>query len=360
MASQQLARGFVRAGCQVHVVTSAVDGDTRTAHEDGIIVHRVRVVGKRSAQTATFLSMASFLVSGYRFASRLCQECRFDFINTHFAVPTGPLGSWLSARFKILNVLSIHGGDIYDPSKRASPHRWVFLIWIVRNVLRRADVVVAQSANTRDNAIRYYGPDRPIEIIPLPYEFTPFESCDRRQLNLDPGAYYVVGVGRLVARKDFVSFVNVVARLPDPWKGVIVGDGPDRRKIEEAIRHCRAEERVLLVGSVSDQDKFRYLSCADVFLLSSLHEGFGIVLQEAMQVGLPIVATDFGGQTDIAAINSDIELVSPGNIEQMRDAILEVHQRTKKPRTLEPHPALREFDVSSIALRYLRCLPKPS
>ncbi|WP_269849835.1 glycosyltransferase [Methanosarcina horonobensis] len=54
----------------------------------------------------------------------------------------------------------------------------------------------------------------------------------------------------------------------------------------------------MFLGFVSETKKFQYLQNSDVYVLSSLHEGFGIVLQEAMQVGLPIISTDSGGQVD--------------------------------------------------------------
>ena len=74
-----------------------------------------------------------------------CAEKNVDIVNTHFAIPSGPAGQSIARYCKIPNILSIHGGDIFDPSKSLSPHKTPVLSHIVTAMLRRADRVVAQS-----------------------------------------------------------------------------------------------------------------------------------------------------------------------------------------------------------------------
>src|SRR5208337_5447176 len=97
---------------------------------------------------ATFCSMLSYLITGFVKGCSLILKNRYDVINTHFAIPSGPLGYILGKMFKIPNVLSLHGGDIYDPSKKLSPHNNFFFRRLVRFVLNSADRIVAQSNNT--------------------------------------------------------------------------------------------------------------------------------------------------------------------------------------------------------------------
>ena len=91
----------------------------------------------------------------------------YDIVNTHFAVPSGPAGQAVAGYLKIPNILSIHGGDIFDPSKSLSPHKTPILSGVVAAMLNRADRVVAQSSDTRSNALKYYKVNRNIDIIPL-------------------------------------------------------------------------------------------------------------------------------------------------------------------------------------------------
>lgn len=80
-------------------------------------VHRVPVLGRKNKANASMISLLSFPVCAYRKTVSLCKQNQYEFINTHFAVPTGPLGVRIAKKFKIPNILSLHGGDIYDPTK---------------------------------------------------------------------------------------------------------------------------------------------------------------------------------------------------------------------------------------------------
>lgn len=320
VAAKALAKGFIENGYAVDYLTSGFGDLPARETVNGIEVYRVRVLGRTGLQTATMVSLLSFPVAAFWTGLRLCVAHRYAFINTHFAVPTGPLGFALSLLFGVKNVLSIHGGDIYDPAKGSSPHRHWYLRLVVRFLLRTATKVVAQSTNTKENAERIYQPNRSIEVIPLPYAPHAFPEATREALGLDPAAKYVVGIGRLVARKDFGTFVRALALLPDA-RGIIVGEGPEREALEALIAELGIGDRVTLVGAVSDDRKHQLLAASDAFLLSSLHEGFGIIVQEALQAGLPVVATDEGGQVDLIENGKNGYLVPVGDAAAMAGAL---------------------------------------
>ncbi len=141
-----------RAGPQGHdvtVLTSRAFGLPADSVEDGVRVVRVPVFFRRQMAVANLASMAAYLPMGWFKGMRLGRRKAFDIINTHFVVPTGPLGDWLSRRLNVPNVLSVHGGDLFDPSKPTSPHRHSFLRGPIHDMLNRADGVVAQSRRYR-------------------------------------------------------------------------------------------------------------------------------------------------------------------------------------------------------------------
>jgi glycosyltransferase involved in cell wall biosynthesis len=114
--------------------------------------------------------------------------------------------------------------------------------------------------------------------------------------------------------------------------------------------------RVHFLNNVdTNEEKFQYLNVASIYVLSSLHEGFGIVLQEAMQVGLPVVATNNGGQVDLIKDNVNGLLVSPKDSNQLKTVILklfnneDVMDRMKK-NNIEK---IKEFDSEKISQKYL-------
>ena len=106
---------------------------------------RVPVFFRRQLAVANFPSMPAYLPSGFVRGLSL-PRAGFDVINTHFVVPTGPLGHALARWHRLPNVLSVHGGDLFDPSKRTSPHRHAPLRAAVRWMLRQPTMWSASRA----------------------------------------------------------------------------------------------------------------------------------------------------------------------------------------------------------------------
>src|SRR5690606_33213702 len=138
-----LARHLARKH-EVTVLTSRAGELPPVADDEGVRVIRVPVFFRKELAVANFPSMFAYLPSGFARGMSLGRASAFDVINTHFVVPTGPLGHALSRTHRIPNVLSVHGGDLFDPSKSSSPHRHAPMRAAVRWLLRRADAVVGQ------------------------------------------------------------------------------------------------------------------------------------------------------------------------------------------------------------------------
>jgi glycosyltransferase involved in cell wall biosynthesis len=266
--------------------------------------------------------MVSFPFLAYKKACELCRKNKYAFINTHFAIPTGPLGVWISRKFKIPNLLSIHGGDIYDPSKNSSPHNKWYLRKVVEWVLNNSNYVVAQSSNTKENALKYYNIQNNISIIPLAYEPFKFKEVNRKYLGLDETLFYTISIGRLVKRKGFDFLIKSIAKTGNKnVHALIIGEGPEKRNLINLAKELNILNQIHFVDFVSEVEKFQYLQNSDVYVLSSIHEGFGIVLQEAMQVGLPIVSTDNGGQVDFIKNGINGYLLKYGDISSLAKEI---------------------------------------
>ena len=260
---------------------------------------RSRTYFRRQKAAANISSMATFILSGILKGRGLVRSRDFDVINTHFAIPTGPVGAWLSRFGDIPNVLSVHGGDLYDPSKWTSPHRHAVLRYVVRHVVQRADVVVGQSQNTNEHLRKFFDPDVQPELIPLGIPRPPPAESGRDTLGLEPDDTILITVGRLVGRKRVDQLVRLVSTLGcEKVRLVIVGDGPESTALQHQASELGIADRVTFAGFVSDQRKIDLLAAADIYVSTSQHEGFGLVFLEAMAQGLPVVCYDHGGQTD--------------------------------------------------------------
>jgi glycosyltransferase involved in cell wall biosynthesis len=260
----------------------------------------VPVLLRNVQAVASLASMLSFFPSSYYAGQRLLKADRFDLIHSSFAVPSGPSAVLLARRFGLPHVLSIHGGDIWDPSKSLSPHRVPLLKQTVRWVMRSCDRVIAQSRDTVERAETIYRVGE-VGRIPLSVRRVPFEKLERGelQMGLGPEHRVLITIGRLVARKGVDRLIAVVARQADERvRLIVVGDGPARPELEAAAHAANVAHRVLFTGPISDERKWQLLTTADLYVSTTLHEGFGIVFLEAMESGLPVICYDRGGQTD--------------------------------------------------------------
>jgi glycosyltransferase involved in cell wall biosynthesis len=295
---RQIMRSLSRRH-EVTVVTSAFGDLPAKERDGGVDLHRVPVLGRSHRSTASLPSMLSYFPSSLWIAGKLLRRRTFDLINSHFAIPTAPSAHLLARHYAIPHVLSVHGGDLYDPSKELSPHRVPGLRQVVRHLLLNADRLVAQSTNTAENARRIYSVGRAIEIIPLGIDPPTLEEPDRRALGIDDHRLVIATLGRLIPRKALDDLLHVVAALNEPRVLLIVmGQGPQRAELEALARRLAITDRVRFTGRVDEEEKWRYLAAADLYASTSLHEGFGIVFLEAFHCGLPVVTYDRGGQTD--------------------------------------------------------------
>lgn len=361
VAAKKLAEAFVQKGYHVDYVTTHFNGLKKEESINGVVIHRVPVMGRKNTANASMISLLLFPVCAYRKTIQLCRSHKYKFINTHFAVPTGPLGVHISKKFKTPNILSLHGGDIYDPTKKFSPHKWLIFRLCIKYVLNHSDYVIAQSGNTKENAQKYYHSKKTIQIIPLPYQKVEFDAASREIMGLNASDTYLISVVRLVRRKGYDYLLQAMAKINKPnLKLIILGEGPEKDNLEKIIKENGLEDKVIMPGFVSENKKFQYLNCSDIYVLSSVHEGLGIVLQEAMQVGLPIVSTNYGGQVDIVKENENGILVENRSAAALAQGINRLINNKELMHKMRQNnlKKVKEFYADAITDAYIACIKR--
>jgi glycosyltransferase involved in cell wall biosynthesis len=342
---------------RVDVITSSFKGLKKFEKIDNVNIHRVRILFRKSRDAATFISMLTYLPGAFLKGIRLIRKNRYSVINTHFVLPSGPVGFLLGKIFRIPNVVSLHGGEIYDPSKKMSPHKSRFWSSIVRYLLNKAVSLVAQSSNTAGNAVKYYHPDKEIHIIPLPFHPPKISKVPRSKLKINNDDYIFVTCGRLVKRKAIDVLIRALGSIPsEKFKLYIMGDGPERENLERITRRLNLENKVFFLGFVDDNEKYKYLNIADVFALASMHEGFGIVYMEAMFCGLPVICSNEGGQVDFLKNKENAVLIDVGDVEACANAMLLLHKDKKLYKKLSDNNRvkIKEFYAGKIADSYIK------
>jgi glycosyltransferase involved in cell wall biosynthesis len=147
----------------------------------------------------------------------------------------------------------------------------------------------------------------------------------RARLRLDPDAFVVVGLGRLVPIKGFDLLVRalpaVVTQLPAA-RLVLVGDGAERPRLDALARSLGVTARLEMTGELFDVTT--HLAAADVLAVPSRNEGMGRVIVEAMALGIPVVATAVGGIPDVVTDGESGRLVPPEDAEALAAALVEL------------------------------------
>lgn len=183
---------------------------------------------------------------------------------------------------------------------------------VVHPALRRARRIIAISDATRDAVVATgVAPDR-VQVVRLGVPVPDIGPDDRRtsrnqvaaSLDLPPGAWQLLTLGRLVPRKGVAWFVSeVLPHLPTTVHHIVAGEGPDRAHIAASARSAGVADRVHLLGRVDDARRELLMCGADVFVQPNIEvpgdmEGFGLVAIEAGVRGTPVLAASLEGLRD--------------------------------------------------------------
>jgi glycosyltransferase involved in cell wall biosynthesis len=149
------------------------------------------------------------------------------------------------------------------------------------------------------------------------------EPVPRSTLGVADDAPLVVMVGALTPEKDprtFVRAVTCALRKVPALRALLVGDGPMRRELESQVERIGIAHALQLTGYRDDADAL--IAASDIVVLSSMEEGLGSVLLDAMAFGKPVVATTAGGIPDVVARDESGLLVEPCDAEALGEAIV--------------------------------------
>lgn len=307
----------------VHVITTAYKNLPRYSYEHGVHIHRVPVLGRSNMPTASLLSLLTFAPMALMYGMSLTRKHAFDVINAHFIIPSGVPALPIAALRKIPLVVTLIGGDIYDPSKGISPHRHALLRFVIRFIATRSQALTAISHDTKQRAIELHGISQDITVIPIGLVPSSESAMSRQSLGIPDDAFLCVSIGRLVPRKGYRTLLAAWRNIPNAHL-FIIGDGPQKNMLEALIRAYNLTDRVRLLGFVPEEKKHALLRAANAYVSSAQHEGFGIVFLEAMDAGLPIVASNDGGQKDFLTHGRNAFLIPPLDAHMMTQAVVEL------------------------------------
>jgi len=273
----------------------------------------------------------------------------FDVLHAHCTYPAGYWAAKCKDVLKIPLVITPHGEDIQkmpeiDYGVRLNPKIEVK----VKYALQRADAITSISQSIRKDILESGGEKDRIYDVPNGVNISTF--CNprdniRKIMNLPSDSRVVLAVGRNHIKKgytDLIKAMELVSKKCSNTKCIIIGR--DTGSLMPLIQKLKVQDTVMLADQIPKENdgKELYLSkiphpnlvscyaSSDVFVSSSLIEGFALVVVEAMAAGLPVVATDIAGNRDVVVDGINGFLVSPQKPDKLAEKILYLLKNNEK------------------------------
>jgi glycosyltransferase involved in cell wall biosynthesis len=342
-----LTRGFIDRNIKVDIVLSKAVGPFLKQVPDGV---RVVDLGNPRLRSSVFV-LANYLrreqpkalIASLHFSTEIAILAKYV-ARVSTKVIVWEHGALVDVRPSIKNLKEFFGLTPYNATT------------LIKALYPFADGVVGCSSGTARQIVQVMGclPNR-VKTIYNPV-ITP-ELIEKAkapvghpwfQHNQPP---VILATGRLVAQKDYPMLIQAFA-LVQPLKSarlMILGTGSDRPHLEALIRQLGLELDISMPGFV--ENPYSYMAKSAVFVLSSIWEGLGNVLIEAMATGVPVVSTDCkNGPAEILDCGKYGELVPVGDKQAMADGLLKVLSGQKKP---VPPTWLEQFTIRNVTQQYL-------
>ena len=303
------AIGINRVGGGRTAIHTLLENMLRLDHETSFIV----MVSEREPSWDKYRNVRQIIISGGRFAVRVCLQCwlpiwarREGVALVHFTKNLGVFG--LPCPY----VVTIHDLTTLLLRDQHTLLDVIYWKWVEPLTIRNADRVVAVSHDAAGDVERFYGvPQQSIEVIHwAPHaRFAPIRDLHKlaglRQRYRLPGRY-ILFVGILAKKKNLPTLLRCMAhlhsRVPRAPDLVVVGrryPQSDDMVSASMVNQLGLGNHVHFVGSVPDEDLPLFYAASELYVLPSLHEGFGIPCLEAMACGVPVIVTRSGALPEI-------------------------------------------------------------
>lgn len=274
--------------------------------------------------------------------ARLMDGVGVSHLHNHFANSGSTIGLLASSLLELGWSVTLHGrADFSYPA-----------VALLGDKMRHARFVVCVSHYGRASALSYAGaevPDDKLFVVRCGLDARTLPAPGRKTASRS--RLRILSVGRLSHEKAQVGLLEAVATLTREGFDVeleIVGEGPERARLESRIRHLDLEDRCKLAGAMTETQVFERLETADVFALSSLIEGLPVSLMEAMALGVPVIAPRLAGIPELVEDDRTGLLFHPADWQGLAGCLRRLLEDASLRSTLAEHArekVAREYDV---------------
>jgi L-malate glycosyltransferase len=331
VVATELAKALADRGHEVHLISSEPpfrwQGGVPRLH-----FHRVTVPSYPLFREPQYLLALATTIA------HIADEQQLDIVHAHYAVPHAT-AAYLAQQMltsadrpaRPRTVTTLHGTDITLVGSDRS------YAWAVGFSIERSDIVTAVSQSLKDSTIASLGIHREIAVIPN------FLDCVEYQQRFDPKlraqlapseTALIVHMSNFRPVKRVDAVVDVFRRIRQEASArlLLIGDGPDRTTVERRVEEYGLNDHVVFVGE--ERDPLRWLSVADLFLLPSAQESFGLAALEAMACAVPVISSNVGGLPEIVRNGVTGYATAPDALDEMAARAVQLIREPERRRTM--------------------------
>lgn len=299
-------------------------------------------------------------------ASKLVDVVKYeklDLLHVHYAIPHASSAYMAQQILKtegieIPFITTLHGTDITLVGKDASFEP------VITFAINQSNAVTAVSESLKKDTLEHFKINRSIEIIP---NFICIEGCEETRIDLElkqriapNGEKILAHVSNFRPVKRVCDVVKIFAKVRAKMecKLLLIGDGPDRHMAETFCREQGLSDDLVVLGKVKDTQ--HVLGIADLFLLPSESESFGLAALEAMAVGVPVISSNTGGIPEVNEHGFSGFLSDVSDVDDMAKNALDLLQNEDKLAQFKKQAFTQaeKFDIENVLPIYEKLYKK--
>jgi N-acetyl-alpha-D-glucosaminyl L-malate synthase BshA len=283
---------------------------------------------------------------------------QLDVLHVHYAIPHASVAYTAqqilkSKKISLPYVTTLHGTDITlvgrDPAFEP----------VIRFSLNHSNAITSVSESLKKDTLSTFKIDNKITVIPnfiniKEYAASGSDSLKRKHAHSGEKLLVHISNFRKVKRVEDVLKIFARVRGEMQAKLILVGDGPERQRIETVSRQMNIGQDVINLGKIADPKEI--LSIADLFILPSETESFGLSALEALAMRVPVISTNSGGLPEVNAQGVTGFLSKVGDVEEMGENALRLLKDDHLMKQFR-HNAFehaKKFDIETILPQYVR------
>jgi glycogen synthase len=305
---RKLSENLAALGVDVHVLTRGREESPPEEVRSGVVLHRVREP-KRPGELTEFITWVEHMNTDMLAAGvELGDSFDFDLVHGHDWL-VAAAGDHLAKRFGTPFTVTIHATEFGRHQGWVDKHPQSHIHGIEHWMANRAEQVIACSAYMRDHISDVYGiEEERIAVIPNgidPADLQPADEEEMRRLRLrfaQPHEQLVLLVGRLVYEKGFQVALEAMPRVIDELGNVrflVAGSGTAEQELRGQAAALGLDDHGIFLGWIGDDVLHTLYRIADLVVVPSIYEPFGLVALEAMASGCPCLVADTGGLREV-------------------------------------------------------------